>query len=626
MQPVKIATRLGFAGWVDWNTRSPADSATVLAAMTSGCQEPAFVRAVPGCALVTWGPPSARPSIETVDDVSVLVFGRPRWNDTRHGGESVDGLVGAAAIAQLYRRDGLDRALAALRGSFSLVVCDARAREVILAVDRLGIEPLCYASVNGGLAFGRSLDVVACHPQLRPRISAQSLFDYLYFHMIPSPATILENVAKLEPAQCARWRDDHMEARRYWNPEFAPRKAHGNLPRDADLVPALDAAVAEAAQMNGRCGAFLSGGIDSSTITGLLARHSTGPAQAFSIGFDAQGFDESHYARLAARHFGVEHHEFRVTPQDIADHLPEVVCSIDEPFGNSSAIATYACAKFAAAAGMQRLLAGDGGDELFGGNTRYAKQHVFEVYHALPKGLRTAFIEPLVSGAWADSVWPVRKLKSYVTQANTPLPDRLQSYAYLERLSPARMLHPAFLAQVDPSQPMRHLRGCYAESKAEDVVDRMLYLDWKITLADNDLRKVGRACELAGIEVEYPWLDDRVVALSLRLPARMKVKGTQLRYYAKRALGSFLPRETIRKKKHGFGLPFGVWMRDHPALRALVDRALENLKGRDILRPEFIDEALALQRDVHASYYGELIWVLVCLELWLESRNLPAAR
>jgi asparagine synthase (glutamine-hydrolysing) len=149
----------------------------------------------------------------------------------------------------------------------------------------------------------------------------------------------------------------------------------------------------------------------------------------------------------------------------------------------------------------------------------------------------------------------------------------------------------------------------------------MLYLDWKFTLADNDLRKVGRACELADMEVEYPWLDDRVVALSLRVPGQHKVNGTQLRYYAKRALSGFLPTETIQKKKHGFGLPFGVWMRDHAELRTRVEGALADFRRRDILRPGFIDEVLVMQRDVHASYYGELIWVLVCLELWLASRG-----
>jgi asparagine synthase (glutamine-hydrolysing) len=565
-----------------------------------------------------WGAPAARPVAETADELTVLVSGRPQWQHAEHR-ERAARTNAASAVAALYRAGGLAQVLGALRGHFALALCDERSRQVTLVTDRLGIEPVCFARVGDTLVFARSIDTLARYPGLQPRVSAQALYDYLYSHMVPSPGTILEGVTKLEPAESLLWRDGKLEASRYWKPNFAPRRANGATPGDAELVEVLDAAVSDVVQ--DRCGAFLSGGIDSSTVTGLLARHTSGRAQAFSIGFDAQGFDESYYARLAAGHFGAEHHEFRVTPRDIAQHLPEVVCAIDEPFGNSSVIATYACAKFAADAGMTRLLAGDGGDELFGGNSRYAKQRVFELYGQVPAPLRTAVIEPLVSGAWAGSVWPVRKLKSYVKQANVPLPDRLQSYAYLERLGPQHMLHPDFLARVDLSLPLRQLRARYEEAQAEDVVDKMLYLDWKFTLADNDLRKVGRACELADMEVEYPWLDDRVVALSLRVPGQHKVNGTQLRYYAKRALSGFLPTETIQKKKHGFGLPFGVWMRDHAELRTRVESALADFRRRDILRPGFIDEVLVMQRDVHASYYGELIWVLVCLELWLASRG-----
>ena len=296
-----------------------------------------------------------------------------------------------------------------------------------------------------------------------------------------------------------------------------------------------------------------------------------------------------------------------------------MAAAYDEPFGNSSALPALFCASLARQDGKRRLLAGDGGDELYAGNARYAKQQVFEVFQHLPSPLQTllrALTAPLPGGAPL-----LGKVKSYVAQASVPLPDRLQSYNYVYRLGVAAMFTPDFAAGIDTQLPSQLDRDIYQRPADASTLNRMLYLDWQHTLADNDLRKVGRMCALAGIEVRYPMLDEAVVEHSLRIPSRLKLPSGRLRDFYKQAVRGFLPEAIINKSKHGFGLPFGVWMADHPGLREMAGDNLARLRRRGILRPEFIDRALHLHQQEHAAYYGELVWVMMMLELWLTSRG-----
>jgi asparagine synthase (glutamine-hydrolysing) len=313
-----------------------------------------------------------------------------------------------------------------------------------------------------------------------------------------------------------------------------------------------------------------------------------------------------------------------VTPADVAQCLPRIAAAYDEPFGNSSAVPTLLCAQRARADGVERLLAGDGGDELFGGNERYARQKVFDFYFRLPGRLRRRVLEPFAARngtlAW---LWPARKLRSYVQQACVPMPERLQTWNYMYRTGAAAVFDPAFLGSVDAREPLDLMAATYAEAPTESLVDRMLYLDWKITLADNDLRKVGRMCELAGVKVGYPMLDEAVVDASLKVPADQKVRGLNLRAFYKRTFRDFLPAEVIAKTKHGFGLPFGQWVKASAPLREEIYPSLQQLKRREIVQPAFIDGLVReFETDPDASYFGPMIWVFSLLEHWLALRRL----
>jgi asparagine synthase (glutamine-hydrolysing) len=340
-------------------------------------------------------------------------------------------------------------------------------------------------------------------------------------------------------------------------------------------------------------------------------------AATYSIGFEAEGYDEMEYARIAARHFTTEHHEYYVTPDDLLRSIPAVAQYYDQPFGNSSALPAYYCAKMAREDGVSKILAGDGGDELFGGNTRYAKQKVFGFYRSVPRALRNVVLEPLLLKTALGKLPLARKGASYVEQAKVPLPDRNQIYNMLYRLGINQVFDPEFLARVDIDDPIRQQREIWNCVLAQSQTNRELAFDWRYTLAESDLPKVVGTTSLAGIEVGFPMLDDRLLNFSLQLPADYKVSGLKLRWFFKEALRGFLPDEILIKKKQGFGLPFGVWVAKNPKLRSLAEDSVRGLIDRKILRPDFIDALFSRHLHDHPGYYGEMIWISMMLEQWL---------
>jgi asparagine synthase (glutamine-hydrolysing) len=354
----------------------------------------------------------------------------------------------------------------------------------------------------------------------------------------------------------------------------------------------------------------------------MLGEVSGRPARTFSIGFDAAGYDEMEFARIAARHFKTKHHEYYVTPDDLVRSIPEVARWYDQPFGNSSVLPSFFCARMAKEAGIEKILGGDGGDELFGGNSRYAKQRIFAVYDGVPRMLRSALLEPALLGAALPARIPLlRKAVSYVEQARVPMPGRSEMYNLLLRLGLTEVLTPQFLDAVDTGAPLRDQQRIYAACEADALINRMLAFDWRYTLADNDLPKVMGATAMAGIDTGFPLLDDRLVEFSLRLHPELKLKGLQLRWFFKEALRGFLPDAIITKKKHGFGLPFGSWLIRHRGLKDLAQDSLAELRKRGIIRPPFLDALMTKHVPSAPEYYGEMVWILMMLEQWLRSRT-----
>lgn len=482
-----------------------------------------------------------------------------------------------------------------------------------LAVDRFAVRTLCYRIDGAEIRSAERADALGS----ASRISAQAIFDYLYFHAIPSPETVYADVHRVPPAHCVRF-DGRAEVRPYWNPCFEESARPDFAALRDRFLALLESAVARHAREDTGC--FLSGGTDSSTVAGMLGKVTGKAPRTFSIGFDAEGYDEMAFSRIAARHFGADHHEYYITPDDLVEGIPKVAASYDQPFGNSSVLPAYYCARMARDAGISRLLGGDGGDELFGGNTRYAKQRVFGLYDAVPAALRRNALEPILGPASPlAKIPPTSKIASYIRQASVPMPDRMQTYNLIIRLGPSQVLTKGLLEQANQSAPVAHQQGVWARSDGDSLVNRMLAFDWRYTLGEIDLPKVVGATRLAGLPVDFPMLDDDLLRFSLTLPTRYKLKGLKLRWFFKEALRGFLPDDIITKKKQGFGLPFGHWAVQNDRLFRLANESIESLAERGIVRPDFVRGLMQKHLREHPGYYGEMVWILMMFEQWMRA-------
>jgi asparagine synthase (glutamine-hydrolysing) len=520
-----------------------------------------------------------------------------------------------AAWQQAYAAHG-PACAADVAGEFA-VALDLPGGGSYLAVDRFATHSLCYAVHGGRLHFATRADVLARQLGIR-EIDPQAIYNYLFHHCIPSPRTIYAGIHRLPPAHYAHYENGQLTVATYWTPRFAEATSPDFDALRDEFRGILRSAVRERLTGDGKTACFLSGGTDSSTVCGLLREATDRPPASYSIGFEAEGYDEMAYARIAAKAYGADHHEYYVTPADLVRAIPDVAAHYDQPFGNSSAVPAFYCASKASADGYTRMLAGDGGDELFGGNTRYAKELVFDVYRQIPTPLRAGVMDPLFMNPVMGSIPLLKKGTSYIRQARVPMPDRMQTYNLLERLGLEDVLTPAFLASVDTATPRQHQRETWAAGPLDaSLVNQMLTFDWRYTLAENDLPKVVGTTGLAGIDVSFPLLDTRLLDFSLKLPTRYKLKGMKLRWFFKEALRGFLPDEILTKQKHGFGLPFGPWAVKDAALNALAAESLRGVAARGIVRPEFVDSLLQHRLKEHAGYYGEMVWILMMLEQWL---------
>jgi len=532
------------------------------------------------------------------------------------------GLTAAQTVINDFTNAGkIDISL--FSNNFSFLLINKSTATIIAAIDRFGIENLYYCKINNTFVISSSIEaILALHP-VSFTISNQAIFEYIYSHIIPSPFTIYNEIYKLEPSQAITVTEKNLTSEIYWLPHFSEvmTKSINNLEEETRSL--LNEAVKKR-NTSETTAAFLSGGLDSSTVSGYLAKTSTKQVSTYTMGFAETGYDETEYAKMAAKHFNTKFRNLYVTPNDVANVFSDVITSYDEPFGNSSAIPSYLCANFAKSEGITTILAGDGGDEIFAGNERYAKQMIFEYYEKMPNIARKNLLEPIFLNSLPyTKVFPFSKLKSYIEQANISMPDRMERYNFINHFNASTIFTRDFLASINQNLSLEQKRKVYNRPGEASMLNRMLYMDWKFTLADNDLIKVNQACKLAGIQVRYPMLDTQLVEFSTRLPSALKMERRQLRSFYKKTFKGFLPPEIINKSKQGFGLPFGEWLKKSPQLQEQIYDNLSSLKHRNIINHKFIDEIIHIHRTQKASsYYGNMVWILAVLQVWSTSRRL----
>lgn len=511
-----------------------------------------------------------------------------------------------------------------LRGEFSFALWDGRNYLLHLATDRFRVQPLFYYHDTTKLVFASRLQaLLACPFSIPTTIEPEAIADVIVCSAIPTPKTIFREVKKLQPGHTLTYSKDQVSVSPYWEVNFLQPSPLG----EAELAQRVKATFADAVAVRlkedaptTRVGTFLSGGIDSSTVTGVLTQLAGQPVKSFSIGFAEQHFNEINYARIAARAFGAEHHEYFVTSQDTYDAIPILLGSFDEPFANASAVPTYFCAKIAREHDVTILYAGDGGDELFAGNDRYATQQLFQYYSQIPLWLRSFVLKPLTF-AFAEYLrWNIFvKGKKYIERASIPYPQRLSTYGLLEILPMAELFESDFLHTVGSDyNPHAPMNAYYFQAPAKSELDRQLYIDLKLVISDNDLLKVTRMTEAAGVAVRFPFLDHVLAEFAASIPARMKMPGRQLRSFFKNTYADLLPLEVRTKTKHGFGLPIPVWLRTDRQLNDLMRELV--LSPKTVQRGYFRKKSLEALVDRHAtdptSFYGTILWHVMVLELW----------
>ena len=514
-------------------------------------------------------------------------------------------------------------------GEAVFAIWDGRTGELHLTTDRFRFHSLYYSDRDDQFVFASRIGALLASPIPIPAtLRPEAIVDAVGTSIIPTPHTAYREISKVPPAHRLVHRAGGTLLAPYWLIDFRNPRRSGEAELAKELRTTFLGAMARRVQVDGapdRIGSFLSGGVDSSTVTGVLQQVAGSRMKSFSIGFGEARYNEISYARLAADALRADYHEYFVVPRDVSEALPTILASFDEPYANASAIPTYFCARLARQHGVDVLYAGDGGDELFAGNSRYETQQVFEHYRRVPRWLGRGFVEPMV-GAMADLLkWELFvKGRKYIRRALLPPAKRLTSYDFFQLVSLDGFLTPEFAEQVGRSyQPGAALEALHDRAPGPTELDRQLYLDLHLTISDNDIVKVTRMTEAAGVTVRFPFLDQKLAEFAMTVPAGMKMRGGKLRTFFKRAYADLLPPEIRSKSKHGFGLPIAEWLRTDPALAEVMNDAILSPRtlARGYFRPEALADLLKRHREDPTSFYGTTLWNLVTLELWLRRQE-----
>ncbi len=541
-------------------------------------------------------------------------------------GVGATGMSLAETLAWLYVRRGL-RFVEQLQGAFAFALWDEKARRLVVGIDRLGIKGLYWRQENGRLLFSSRVGAIRAAQSDAAEVNPLALMKFILCSVVPAPDSIYRGTEKLLPGFLLIYEDGQVRKQSYWDLEFPESTNREERFWAGEVRERMRSAVH--LHLDGcspqETGAYLSGGTDSSSVVAFIDERQS-PVNTFSISFEELHYNEIGFARVTSERFHTHHHERCLNPEDAYLAISKLADFYDEPLANSSAIGAYHCAATARECGMSTLLAGDGGDELFAGNERYAKDKYFALYHSLPGWARRGLIEPIVSLLPGDGSLLSRP-RRYVQRAQIPNPRRILSYGLFLSLPHADVFEPGFLAAAPPERWLETQESHFQRAHASSELNRLLYLDVKMTLADNDLRKVTGTAELAGIRVRFPLLDHSLAEFSGRIPSALKLKGFEKRYIFKKAMEGILPAQVLYKKKHGFGVPLGLWMQHDRKLNGLMEDVLldPRTRQRGYFRPQFLDFLLDRHRRDYAPFYGEYVWRLLALELW-HRQHLERAR
>ena len=504
-----------------------------------------------------------------------------------------------------------------LRGMFALALWDRRARRLLLARDRLGKKPLYYVHDRERLVFASELKALIADPTVKRAVDTRAIDDYLSFGAVPAPRTIYDGIAQVPPGHYLVWENGGVRLTEYWDLPLGPARDRGEDECLEELSHLLDEAVRLRMISDVPLGAFLSGGVDSSAVVMSMARASTQRVVTTSVGFRESGFNEAPYARQVAESFHTDHQEI-VVEASASEILPTLAWHLDEPFADSSALPTY----YLSRAARQRVtvaLSGDGGDEIFGGYAWRYGLNLFEhrVRRRLPAWLRSGVLGPL-STVWPKADRLPRALRWKFFLRNMSLSSEQAYFHDMSWFTPAdkrRLLTGDFRSTLGGHDPFAAFAQQFDRARGLDHLTRITYVDLKTYLSNDILVKVDRMAMANSLEVRSPLLDHKLVEFAARLPARLKFRGTTSKYLLKRHLARTLPPSLVHRRKQGFTIPVGQWLRSE--LREIAHDLLLSERARR--RGYFEVQAIRNLWDSHQAGrrdHAHRLWALMMLELW----------
>jgi asparagine synthase (glutamine-hydrolysing) len=515
-------------------------------------------------------------------------------------------------IIHLYEEEG-EACVSRLRGMFAFAIYDQRHRKLFIARDRVGVKPLHYALVGNRLVFSSEIKSLLQHPLVPRAVNLEAVSDFLSFSYVPDPHTAFRGIRKLPPGHTLTFKDGFLVTRCYWDFNYPEQATEAKVESEEYYIERLRELIAESVQMrlmsDVPLGAFLSGGIDSSAVVAMMARAMNRPVKTFSIGFTESSHDELHYARIAARHFDTEHHEFIVTP-DVCRIVEEIIWHHDEPFADMSSVPTYIVSKMAREH-VTVVLSGDGGDELFAGYERYLIDRQRQRFERVPGFFRRNLM-------LRASRWLPRHVygKNYLRNVSLePGARYIDSISCFDEDKKQQLLSNEFRRTLSRYNATDKFTRLFAAPGSSERLDHLLYLDSKTYLPGDIMTKVDRMSMAHSIEAREPLLDHKLIEFAQQIPARFKLHGSQTKSILKKAMRGIIPDEIIHRPKQGFGVPMQKWFKED--LREMLMDTLTDSRTRQ--RGYFDQRVVGAILREHLSGRRDNsrhLWSLLMLELW----------
>lgn len=526
----------------------------------------------------------------------------------------------AEVILKAYEEYGEDF-INHLHGTFAIAIWDASNKELLLVRDRVGKKPYYYYNGPDTLLFGSELKkIIAQHDQA---INYEAVENFLRFYYIPQPMTIFKNVFQLMPGHFIKFslENDTLTIKKYWdiNPEIAGKDV--SYPSiQQRLRETLSSSVRERMRSEGSAGAFLSGGIDSSIVVGLMAEQSTKPVKTFTIGYkDQKQYDESALAKQVSKLHHTIHHELFIEFDDLYEAIETIIGKMEEPFADSSAIPTYYVSRLTKHH-TSVALSGDGGDELFAGYNKYTSVYYQQLYSKIPKMLKEKLIEAPLQLIPEDKRNPITsmatKAKKFIRSAST---ETFQMHVKLmESYDPDQISRLVKHKSENSFNVDKQLLNYFQYLNTNEPVNRMMYTDFKFALPNDMLVKTDRMSKINGLEIRSPFLDHKVVELAYEIPLKFKRRGANGKIILKETFSDLLPKEIINAKKRGFEIPLAEWFKEELKELVVSSLAKEKVEKANLVHFHAI-ETIIEEHMKGKKNHANLLWSLIVLHKWHEN-------